>query len=51
MKEYGVKQVYDYETVTDASISTFLLSLVNGSLEPPQYDAETVNKYSARQML
>lgn len=50
MKEYGVKQVYDYETVTDANISTFLSSLINGSPEPPQYHAEAVNKYSARQM-
>jgi len=50
MKEYGVKQVYDYETVTDASISTFLSSLINGSPEPPQYHAKAINKYSARQM-
>ncbi|QEC80549.1 glycosyltransferase family 4 protein [Mucilaginibacter ginsenosidivorax] len=50
MKEYGVKQVYDYETVTNANISTFLSSLINGSTEPPQYHSEAVNKYSARQM-
>jgi hypothetical protein len=50
MKEYGVKQVYDYETVTEANISTFLSSLTNGSPEPPQYHAEAINKYSARQM-
>ncbi|WP_439697056.1 hypothetical protein ACFGVS_00840 [Mucilaginibacter sp. AW1-7] len=50
MKEYGVKQVYDYETVTDANISTFLSSLTNGSPEPPQYHAGAVNKYSAKQM-
>jgi len=50
MKEYGVKQVYDYETVTQANINTFLSSLINGSPEPPQYHAEAVNKYSARQM-
>lgn len=50
MKEYGVKQVYDYETVTEANISTFLSSLINGSPEPPQYHAEAVKRYSARQM-
>jgi hypothetical protein len=50
IKEYGVKQVYDYETVTEANISTFLSSLINGSPEPQQYYAEAINKYSARQM-
>jgi hypothetical protein len=50
MKEYGVKQVYDYETITEANISAFLSSLINGSPEPPQYHAGAINKYSARQM-
>ncbi|WDF76905.1 hypothetical protein PQ469_23765 [Mucilaginibacter sp. KACC 22773] len=50
MKEYGVKQVYDYETVTEANISAFFSSLTNGSPEPPQYHAGAVDKYSARQM-
>jgi hypothetical protein len=50
IKEYGVKQAYDYETVTEANISTFLSSLINGSPAPPQYHAEAINKYSARQM-
>jgi hypothetical protein len=50
MKEYGVKSVYDYDTVTDVNISTFLLSLINGDVEPPKYNPEAVKKYSARQM-
>jgi hypothetical protein len=50
MKEYGVKQVYDYETVTDIDMTTFLSSLINHELESPSYHPEAVAKYSARQM-
>lgn len=50
MKEYGVQQVYDYDTVTDASITTFLSSLVNNQLAVPRYNSSAVNKYSATQM-
>lgn len=50
MREYGVKSVYDYDSVSDANISIFLLSLINGGVQPPKYNPEAVNKYSARQM-
>jgi hypothetical protein len=50
MKEYGVKQVYDYDTVTDVNITTFLSSLIHQDLELPNYPPEAVTKYSARQM-
>ncbi|WP_255496131.1 glycosyltransferase [Mucilaginibacter sp. FT3.2] len=50
MKEYGVKEVYDYDTVTEANVNTFLSSLINGDLEMPRYHSQAINKYSARQM-
>jgi hypothetical protein len=50
MKEYGVKTVYDYETVTAEDINSFLSSLMTGELGSPQYDPQVLDKYSARQM-
>ncbi|WP_244228698.1 glycosyltransferase [Mucilaginibacter endophyticus] len=50
MKEYGVKQVYNYDTVTDDDINTFLLSIVQGNEPLPNYNEEAADKYSARQM-
>ncbi|QEM14458.1 glycosyltransferase family 4 protein [Mucilaginibacter rubeus] len=50
MKEYGVKQVYNYDTVTDDEINTFLLSIVQGNEPLPNYNEEAADKYSARQM-
>ncbi|WP_244228149.1 glycosyltransferase [Mucilaginibacter kameinonensis] len=50
MKEYGVKQVYNYDTVTDDKINTFLLSIVQGNEPLPNYNEEAADKYSARQM-
>lgn len=50
MKEYGVKQVYNYDTVTENDINTFLLSIVSGDEPLPHYNAEAADKYSARQM-
>ena len=50
MKEYGVKHVYDYTTITDVNINAFLSALLNGNPELPQYHVAGVNKYSAKQM-
>ncbi|MCQ6957293.1 hypothetical protein [Mucilaginibacter aquariorum] len=50
LKEYGVKTVYDYETVTAEDINLFLSSLMTGGLGSPQYDPQVLDKYSARQM-
>jgi hypothetical protein len=50
MKEYGVENVFDYETVTGADIDAFLSSLSNGGLPSPRYDPQASDKYSAAQM-
>ena len=50
MKEYGVNDAFDYDTITDSDINIFLAALLKGNHEQPQYNAATVNKYSARQM-
>ena len=50
LQEYGVKHVYDYESITETDINKFFLQLNNGDPEPPIYDQEAINKYSAQQM-
>jgi hypothetical protein len=50
MKEYGVEHVYDYETVKDVYIHSFINALINGRLETTLYRPETVEKYSAKEM-
>ena len=50
LREYGVKHVYDYETVTETNINDFFSELNNSDPEPPLYNQEAINKYSAQQM-
>ncbi|WP_235953824.1 glycosyltransferase [Mucilaginibacter inviolabilis] len=50
LKAYGVNHVYDYENVTATNINEFFSQLNNGDPEPPLYNRETINKYSAQQM-
>ncbi|MEN0055212.1 MAG: hypothetical protein AAGC65_16175 [Mucilaginibacter sp.] len=50
LRKYGVQQVYDYDTVTQENIYSFLLSLANGLPESAQYNTLAVSKYSAWQM-
>jgi hypothetical protein len=51
MREYGAKDVYDYDTITDTNINKFLSALINNNLKLPKYNPEAVNKYSAQQMV
>ncbi|NOW98780.1 glycosyltransferase [Mucilaginibacter sp. SG564] len=50
LREYGVKHVYDYESVTAAAINSFFSQLAHGDPEPPVYNQEAISKYSAQQM-
>jgi len=49
LKEYGAKHVYDYETITSEDIDRFILETTADS-PIIQYNAEAIEKYSARQM-
>jgi hypothetical protein len=50
MKDYGVKAVYDYDSVTSEDINKFLLDIINSKGTPVAYSAETEAQYSAKQM-
>jgi len=50
LREYGVKHVYDYENVRETNINDFFSKLNNSDPEPPLYNQEAINKYSAQQM-
>ena len=50
LREYGVKHVYDYENVTETNINDFFSELNNSDPEPPLYNREAIDKYSAQQM-
>lgn len=50
MKEYGVTDAFDYDTISDSDINLFLVALLNGNHQQPRYNDAVVNKYSARQM-
>lgn len=50
LREYGVKHAYDYESVTEAAINSFFSQLNNSDPEPPVYNQEAIDKYSAQQM-
>jgi len=50
LREYSLKHVYDYETVTETNITDFFSELNNSDSELPLYNQEAINKYSAQQM-
>ncbi|MEZ2334125.1 glycosyltransferase [Mucilaginibacter sp. RCC_168] len=50
LREYGVKHVYDYESVTGININDFFSQLNNHDPEPALYDQKAIKKYSAKQM-
>jgi hypothetical protein len=50
LKEYGAKNIYDYENVTLKQIVVFLQNIVEGTYDIEIYKPEAIKKYSARQM-
>lgn len=50
LREYGVKQVYNYDDITQNQLLGFFTGLVDGDLGSPQYNADAIKKYSAQQM-
>jgi hypothetical protein len=50
LEEYDVKHVYSYDHITETDINSFFSSLSTANLKPIAYNAEAINKYSARQM-
>ncbi|GAA3975269.1 hypothetical protein GCM10022210_27140 [Mucilaginibacter dorajii] len=50
MKAYGVKAVYDYDSVASEDISKFLLDIINSNTPKVAYNAEMEVQYSAKQM-
>jgi hypothetical protein len=50
LREYGVKQVYNYDDVTQSQLIEFFDDLVDGHLPAQQYNAAAIKKYSAQQM-
>lgn len=52
LQEYGAKNVYSYDKTPDVKLKAlnFLTILMNGNIESPCYNAEAIEKYSAKQM-
>lgn len=50
LKEYGLKTVYDYETVTQNELTDFLNKIAENNLQPNNYNPDAVLKHSAQQM-
>lgn len=50
LKSYGAKYVYNHEQVTNADFINFFKEFINGYHQEEKYDADTLEKYSSRQM-
>jgi len=52
LQEYGAPYVYSYDKTPDVKLKVlnFLNDLMNGNIEPPSYNAEAIEKYSAKHM-
>jgi hypothetical protein len=50
LQEYGVKDVYDYESVVKEDIISFFKNLLSEDLTAGDYNPNAIEKYSARQM-
>jgi len=50
MQQYGVQHVYSYDNITSENLLSFFEQLIQGGLNPIEYNADAVKKYSAQEM-
>lgn len=50
MQQYGVEHVYNYDDVTSENLFIFFEQLIKGNFQTVEYNAEAIEKYSAREM-
>ena len=50
LEEFGVENAFDYENVKPEKLIMFLMNVLNNKFQPQNYNAEAIEKYSAKQM-
>ena len=50
MRQYGVKYVYSYNTVTQSDVISFLEKVISGQIKIANYNTDAVKAYSAQEL-